>query len=226
MGFLCGLLQLIAFNNLDPTGRAIFLPATGFVLGIVSNWAAIMCVFKPCHPIPVRIFGFHICDIQGLFLKRQPEVAVLYSKLLTEHFLSFVKVVNYLQELPELWPKLKDAYVKHNSRVLRETLGASATFLAPLALGEEEYAALEKDLEKALVKGLAKNKEIHKVGGKFIGKVTNIEKSNRDALRRMPPNEFEDLLHPVFQEDEWILILLGGILGMIVGLGQVFFLSN
>merc|ERR1712039_229176 len=98
--------------------------------------------------------------------------------------------------------------------------------MGPLALGKDEYKALEEDLKKALVKGMAKSSEMHKIGGKYIGKVTDIEKNNSRALQDMPPNEFEDLLHPVFQEDEWILILLGGILGAIVGMGQVFFLRT
>merc|ERR1712217_572657 len=50
MGFFCGLVQLIAFNNLSGVGRAIFLPVTGFFLGILTNWGAIMMVFKPCFP--------------------------------------------------------------------------------------------------------------------------------------------------------------------------------
>jgi len=226
MGFMCGLVQLIAFQHLTPVGRAIFLPASGFFLGILSNWAAIMCVFKPCYPVPIKICGWHICDIQGLFLKRQPDVAVLYAKLLCEHFLCFPKVVNYLQTKPVLWGKLKESYMAHNAKVLKETLGMSAMVLAPLALGKEQFVSLEEDLKKALVKGLAKNTEIHKIGGRYIGKVTEIEKNNTRALLRMPPDEFEDLLHPVFKEDEWILILLGGVLGAIVGTAQVFILRN
>lgn len=226
MGFVCGLVQLIAFNHLSPSGRALFLPLSGFFLGIVSNWAAIMCVFKPCYPIPVKICGFKLFDIQGLFLKRQPEVAVLYSKLLCEHFLSFHKVVNYLGTKEELWRRLKESYLAYNKRMLKETLGLSATVLAPLALGKEQYALVERDLEKYLVKGLRDAKEIHMIGGRHIAKVTNIERNNAAALKKMPPDEFEDLLHPVFKEDEWILILLGGVLGAIVGIGQVFVLSN
>jgi len=225
MGFVCGVVQLIAFNNLSPVGRAFFLPLSGFFLGIVSNWAAIMCVFKPCFPVPVKICGCHICNIQGLFLKRQPDVAVLYSKLLCEHFLHFPKVVNYLQtDRLELWGKLKETYVTHNARVMKETLGVSATFIAPLALGQDQYNKFEDELKRELVKGLARSTEIQKIGGRYIGKVTNIEKNNARALKTMPPDQFEDLLHPVFKEDEWILILLGGILGAIVGIAQVFFL--
>jgi uncharacterized membrane protein YheB (UPF0754 family) len=36
----------------------------------------------------------------------------------------------------------------------------------------------------------------------------------------LPPNEFEELLHSVFKEDEKTLILLGAILGGIVGFIQ------
>ena len=36
----------------------------------------------------------------------------------------------------------------------------------------------------------------------------------------MSPTDFEDLLHPVFQEDEIVLIAVGGVLGAIAGLAQ------
>jgi len=226
MGFVCGLVQLVAFNHLGPVGRAVFLPGTGFLLGIVTNWLAIMMVFKPCFPVPVVVCGCHICDVQGLFLKRQQDVAVLYSKMLCDHFLSFNKVVDYLQTLPELWEQLKEAYVAHNTRVLRHTMGFAANWLAPMALGKQQYDSLEEDLKVALVHGLKEAAAIHKIAERYIGKITDIERKNCAALQKMPPNEFENLLHPVFQEDEWILILLGGILGAIVGIAQVHFLSK
>jgi len=226
MGFICGLVQLIAFNNLSDQGRQIFLPVTGFFLGIVTNWLAITMVFHPSNPIHIKLCGWHIYSIQGLFLKRQQDVAVLYSKMLCDNFLSFSKVVDYLQTQHVLWEKLKHAYVAHNTRVLRQTLGMAATWLAPLALGKEQFEVLENDLKLALVNGLYEAKDIHRIAGRYIGKVTEIEDKNCKALQNMRPDEFENLLHPVFKEDEWILVLLGGILGAIVGMAQVFFLSK
>ncbi|CAK9112785.1 Hypothetical protein (Fragment) [Durusdinium trenchii] len=226
MGFFCELLQLLAFNNLSSTGRAIFLPVTGFLLGIVTNWLAILMVFKPCFPKPIKVCGWHICDIQGLFLKRQPEVCVLYSKMLKDNFLSFNKIISYLQTLPELWERLKIAYTEHSAKVLRQTLGSSATWLAEWMIGPEGYRDLEEDLKVALVEGLYKAHRLHALSSQYISRVTNIEARNRECLQRMPPDEFENLLHPVFQEDEWILILLGGVLGAIVGIAQVYVLSE
>jgi hypothetical protein len=48
----------------------------------------------------------------------------------------------------------------------------------------------------------------------------DIEKTLAQRLKLLSPTEFEDLLHPVFQEDELILICAGGVLGAVAGLGQ------
>ena len=48
----------------------------------------------------------------------------------------------------------------------------------------------------------------------------DIESTLAERLKLLSPIEFEDLLHPVFQEDEIILIGAGGILGALAGLGQ------
>jgi len=36
-------------------------------------------------------------------------------------------------------------------------------------------------------------------------------------MRNMTPAEFEQLLHPVFEEDEDLIIALGAVLGLVVG---------
>ena len=90
----------------------------------------------------------------------------------------------------------------------------------------ESYAQCTSFDHQPAVQGLYKAHRLHALSSKYISKVTDIEARNRECLQRMPPDEFENLLHPVFQEDEWILVLLGGVLGAIVGLAQVYFLSE
>ncbi len=46
------------------------------------------------------------------------------------------------------------------------------------------------------------------------------------AMQSLPSRDFERLLHPVFEEDEWKLILIGGVLGVVIGLLQTFFINN
>jgi len=44
----------------------------------------------------------------------------------------------------------------------------------------------------------------------------------RTKMSQLPPEKFERLLHPVFEADEWKLILMGGVLGVAIGLVQAF----
>jgi uncharacterized membrane protein YheB (UPF0754 family) len=225
MGLISGIIQLIAFSNLGPTGRKILMPTTGFLLGIFSNWLAILMCFKPCFPRHIRLFGCDLFTVQGLFLKRQPQVCSLYSKMLCEHFLIFDKVVEYLQEQPVLWEKLVEAYVQFNTKIMRQTIGFRGWFAGSLVLGQGKLEQFEKDLQEVLVTGLQQAKDVHDIASHYIGQSTDIEAKNRDALQRMPPDKFENLLHPIFKEDEWILVLLGGVLGAIVGIAQIVILS-
>mmetsp|Transcript_19574 Transcript_19574/g.45509 ORF Transcript_19574/g.45509 Transcript_19574/m.45509 type:complete len:553 (-) Transcript_19574:196-1854(-) len=227
MGFMLGVVQLIAFNHLDPLGRAIFLPATGFFLGIFTNWLAILMCFKPCFPHPVRICGFHVCDIQGRFLKRQPDVAKMYSKMLCNHFLQFDKVIAYLQTQPACWERLKTTFLEHNTRMMKKTVSMAVESMAACGIiAPDSMGQLEEDMQTLLVEGLAEDNEMHSIASKYISKVTDIERRNSVAIQKMAPNEFENLLHPAFKEDEWMLILVGGVLGTIVGAAQAYFLST
>merc|ERR1712060_264091 len=144
--------------------------------------------------------------------------------MLCEHFLIFDKIVEYLQEQPDLWEKLREAYVRFNTHIMRQTIGFSGWF-APLVLGRGQMAQFEKDLQENLVNGLQRAHDVHDIASAYIGEATDIERKNREALQRMPPDKFENLLHPIFKEDEWILILLGGILGAVVGVAQILLLS-
>ena len=42
-------------------------------------------------------------------------------------------------------------------------------------------------------------------------------------MESLPPEEFQDLLRPCFQEDEMKLILTGAVLGLLAGIAQLVF---
>jgi hypothetical protein len=43
----------------------------------------------------------------------------------------------------------------------------------------------------------------------------------RHRMASLPPDEFQDLLRPCFQEDELKLVLIGGALGLAAGVAQL-----
>jgi len=46
----------------------------------------------------------------------------------------------------------------------------------------------------------------------------------QDNLRKLDPEEFGGVLRPVFQKDEWKLVLAGGVIGVAIGTLQVLYL--
>lgn len=72
---------------------------------------------------------------------------------------------------------------------------------------------------RAIGQAAHKHKE-HPELHKYMTTTLDIESTLAHRLKLLNPHEFEDLLHPVFQEDEIILIAAGGVLGAVAGLGQ------
>ena len=54
----------------------------------------------------------------------------------------------------------------------------------------------------------------------YIETSFNLEEELRQKMTALPPEEFEKFLRPAFQEDEWILIWVGSLLGFLAGVLQ------
>lgn len=56
--------------------------------------------------------------------------------------------------------------------------------------------------------------------GAYVSEAIRLEETIRVRMAALPPEQFESLLHSVFQEDEWKLVAVGGALGVALGAGQ------
>jgi hypothetical protein len=54
----------------------------------------------------------------------------------------------------------------------------------------------------------------------------DLENTLATKMQELTPEEFEALLRPAFQQDEWILIAVGACLGFMVGEMQVFVMEH
>ena len=89
------------------------LPAAGFLVGYITNWLAMNLIYEPREPVQVGPF-----KIQGVFIKRQREVASQFADVLDDavaHYQQTVRqrerqesshrftqdVVAFLRKLPE-----------------------------------------------------------------------------------------------------------------------------
>jgi uncharacterized membrane protein YheB (UPF0754 family) len=86
------------------------------------------------------------------------------------------------------------------------------------AVGPEGYADLkDAALEKAIqyTEELAEDRSFNKTQARAVQEMLN------ERISAQPPAEFQDLVRPIFHEDEWILVAIGGALGALVGWGQL-----
>jgi len=84
-GFLFGLIQVPVFI-LMPSNWV--LPVFGFIVGIATNWLALNLIFRPLNPVKVGPFR-----VQGLFLKRQKDVAESFARLSTEEVITLRNIM-------------------------------------------------------------------------------------------------------------------------------------
>ena len=57
-----------------------------------------------------------------------------------------------------------------------------------------------------------------------MDKAIDMENTLDDKMSNLTSSEFEGFLHPVFEEDELKLILIGAVLGLFAGFLQMLFL--
>ena len=186
------------------------LPFFGFLVGTLTNWIAIQLIFTPLEPKKVGPFV-----LQGLFLKRQQEISEEFSRVFTEQVLTAQEVVNTLVH-GERSDRTLSMLRAHISDIMEHKL--IVQLVTQTAVGPEGYADLkDAALEKAIqyTEELAEDRDFNQSQAKAVQTMLH------ERISAQPPAEFQDLVRPIFHEDEWILVAIGGALGALVGWGQL-----
>jgi uncharacterized membrane protein YheB (UPF0754 family) len=185
------------------------LPLYAAVLGFLTNWIALSMVFRPLNPVKIGPV-----TLQGLFLKRQEEVADHYAKLVTEEVLTIRNIMTEI--LTGERSHRTHLLIRRSISPLVESTPVRAA--AQMTMGMEGYAQLRSTIaQKAAHMSLEPLGEpaFNKERGKVLERILS------DRMKTLSSAEFQDLLRPAFQEDEWILLVLGAVTGLIAGTIQL-----
>jgi len=168
------------------------LPVGGAVVGFITNWIALKWIFEPLNPTRVGPFV-----LQGMFLKRQKEVSEDFCAYISDRVLTSVNV----------WGRVFGDRADEFGAIVTRNVWP---LLPTRAVGRIVEACREHV-------GRVASHPVHAYTDMQLGlKATLVERMNR-----LSPAEFEQVLHPIFQEDELTLIIAGGVLGALAGLLQV-----
>lgn len=209
MGAIAGTFQVVLWIHWS---EGWMLPTFGLVVGLLSNWVALKMIFEPVVPIP--ICGGRVV-IQGLFLKRQKEVSAEYGKIVAGNVLSARYLVAAIIRGPSS-DKLFELIHRHVHTACDEFTGVSRPFLRWYK-GAERIHRVKQKVGDKLIDSLA---DTMRHVERHLDRSMDLENILREKMQALPSKDFEDLLHPVFQEDEWKLVLMGGALGVLVGCVQ------
>ncbi len=185
------------------------LPAAGFAVGYVTNWLAMTLIFEPREP---KRIGPWV--LQGVFIKRQQEVAQSFSDVMADRVLTSEHLMQHISEGPSRAPVMK---------LLEEQVEASMKVYERDAMVGMLVTKDKLEEGKAELLERVRNADISESGAvrAFADQSDRIRGQLERNLRKLDADEFGGVLRPVFQKDEWKLILAGGVIGTIIGAVQV-----
>lgn len=204
-GALIGVVQTVAWALFK---QPLIMPLFGAITGWFTDWLALKMIFYPTEP--KRYFG--LFTWQGLFLKRRDEVSVAYATLIADEIITPRKVIEAVLHGP-LSDRLFTMIQREVQHVVSRQVGPARP-LVLLAVGSVRYQRMKYLIaERALE--LMPDTLVHIED--YARDTMDIRNVLIDKMRELSAEEFRGLLRPAFQQDEWILITVGAVLGFAVG---------
>jgi uncharacterized membrane protein YheB (UPF0754 family) len=204
IGGLLGFLTIPLFLTID---SPFVLPVAGILVGYATNWIALKIIFLPIEERRLGPFR-----LQGLFIKRQPDAAEEYAGIVADEIVTIGNVAENLMhgsQSDRTRKMVRDSIRPEVDRVI-----GIAGPAVRLTTGSEQYERARETFA---------DESVDRTIEPLQDPEFNAERSEavRDLIARriknLPSRDFVGLLRPAFVEDEWMLILLGAVLGFVAG---------
>ena len=205
-GFLFGIIQMLVWIVYPASW---VLPAAGFLVGYVTNWLALNLIFEPREPKQIGPFR-----IQGVFIKRQREVATSFADVISGRVLNAEQMVKHLTAGPS-----RDRVLGILEDQVEESMKAyERDAMVAMLVSKDKLEEAKVDLLERI-----RNTDMTESGQikTFADQSHQIHAQLEANLAALDASEFSGILRPVFQKDEWKLILAGGVIGAGIGALQV-----
>jgi len=213
-GAAIGVVQMLVWAG---THNHLVLPLFGGFVGLFTDWIALTMILAPSTP--TRYLG--VFRWQGLFFKRRHELSHAYARVAADSLLTPRVMLQAVLDGP-----LADRFFALVAREAQHGIDAefgAALPLVQLAVGSERY----RDLKRAVIaRAQDAIPTVRDDLEDFAQRAFDVESIVAKAMIEMDDREYEAILRPMFKDDEWIIVLLGGVLGFLVGELQVTILTH
>ncbi|MGE5282382.1 MAG: hypothetical protein ACM3N0_08705 [Chloroflexota bacterium] len=184
------------------------LPIAGVLIGYTTNLIGIRMIFEPVRPRRLGRF-----TVQGLFLKRQPEVAGVYADIIAHDIVTMGNMADDLMHGPN-----SDRTRQLIEVALRPAVDRAVGRARPavrVAVGSRGYDTIRTSVAA-------------EAAGYTVAPLADAEFNESQSggirefvaarMREMDPADFSEMLRTAMREDEWLLYLHGAVLGFGAGL--------
>lgn len=190
----------------------ILIPLISAFIGWFTNWIAIKMLFHPKVPVKVLGITFH-----GIFPKRQKQFAEKLGKLVSEELLSFSDIEQKIADpanIEKLMPFV-ETHIDHFLRVkLAEEMPMISMFIGDKTINQmkgifiQELQTLFPQIMENYMGQLQKDLDLEKI---VVKKVSGFSS-----------DKLEEVLKAIMSKEFRFVEIIGGVLGFIIGLLQVF----
>jgi uncharacterized membrane protein YheB (UPF0754 family) len=178
----------------------------------LTIWMALKLLFHPRQP--KKILGF---TLQGVFPKRQQQIAESLGRIVGQELLSFgdiEKTITSPENLSKILP-LAEEHIDHFLRnKLKESMPMIALFIGDKTIGQLKTIFM-KELEE-LFPLIMKN---------YVGNLKNdldLEKIVIDKISNFSSDRLEQMLNQILTKEFRFVEVIGAALGFFIGLLQIF----
>ncbi|QIS15730.1 DUF445 domain-containing protein [Nocardia arthritidis] len=201
---------LVALLHVTHWSSLVVLPIGGVIIGWTVNWVGINLIFAPAYPkwyCPWR---------QGLLIKRQDEITEGYAELVSSQVMTVANIGDELLHGPR-----SDRTIQMLEDTLRPAADRALGPARPavkFVLGSREYDSLSATLttEAMSIAPIAfADPDFNVQQGKQVNEYIARQMS------QLSPPDFVDMLRSAIKQDEWLLFVHGGVLGLFAGYAHI-----
>ncbi|HVV12368.1 DUF445 domain-containing protein [Amycolatopsis sp.] len=205
-GFGLGVVQAVVWAL---THNPWVLPIFGGCIGLFTDWLAIKMIFLPREP--VRVLPRLV--LQGKFQRRRAEVARQYGELIAHEVLTLPNLLDAILRGPS-----SDRLLALVRRTVSKAVDEQAGRLVSATIGA---ARLREMKETAAAEAIQRLPDTVRHAEGYLTEAMNVANMVEERMLALTPVEYEGLLRPAFRQEEWKLIVVGGVIGFVVGELQV-----
>ncbi len=194
--------------------KFIIAPFIGALIGWMTNYLAVKSLFHPRRP--VNILGW---KIQGVFPKRQKELAENLGKLVEKELISHQDIRNVIQD-----QKFRDRLKNILNEYIHNFLSRKLSSLHPMVgalFGDKVSDSLQNRVSREIERFLP---ELMERVSSELEHSLNLKQMVQEKVENFSMDKLESILYSIMRKEFRFIEIVGAVLGFVIGVVQALFL--